>query len=205
MDKKAIAIISAGVKKNKNGTWSNTNLTERSNQLGAPGGSLRVIAASYLYKIMSDYFLIALGGRGYDIKDKNPNRPDLCQITKNELKKLGLPENKIIEENKSNTTFEQLRELKQIILKLKLKSVIIVSNKYHLPRLKAMINKDLLLNSYLVSSRIRLVSAEKILLKYNPKKWEKIIKQGYSSVWMRVRIKMEKQGLKDLKNNKYKF
>lgn len=205
MGKKAIIIISAGAKKNKNGTWSNTDLTERNNQLGAPGGKQRVIAASYLHKIMPDCFLIASGGRGYDIKDKSSNRPDLCQITKNELKGLSLPESKIIMENKSNTTFEQLQELKKIILKLRFDFVIIVSNKYHLPRLKAMINKDLALSSYLTDGKINLISAEKILLKQNHKKWEKIIEEAYSSAWMRARIKKEKQGIKDLKNNKYKF
>lgn len=205
MDKKAIIIISAGVKKNKNGFWSNTDLTEKDDKLGASGGKLRVIAASYLYREKPDYFLIASGGRGYDIKDKSLNRPDLSQITKNELEKLGLPENKIIVENNSNTTFEQLKEFKKIILKLKLESVTIVSNIYHLPRLKAMINKDLVLNGYLAAGKINLVSAEKILLKQNHKKWEKIIEEAYSSAWMRARIKKEKQGIKDLKNNKYKF
>jgi len=205
MDKKAIVIMSAGVKKNENGSWSNTDLTKKDDKLGAPGGKLRVIAASYLSKARPDYFLIASGGRGYDIKDKSLNRPDLSQVTKNELEKLNLPENKIILENKSNTTFEQLKELKKIILKLKLKSVIIVSNIYHLPRVKAMINKDPVLSGYLAGGKISLVLAEKILLKYNTGKWKKIVEKAYESDWMKARIKKEKQGVKDLKNNKYKL
>lgn len=205
MGKKAIAILSAGVKKNKNGAWSNTNLTEKDNKLGAPGGKQRVIAAVYLYRVEPDYFLIATGGRGYDVKDKSSNRPDLCQITKNELKKLGLPGNKIIIENKSNTTFEQLQELKKIILKLKLEFVVIISNKYHLPRIKAMVNKDVALKEFMANGKIKLFSAEQILLKQNSEKWNQAIKKAYESEWMKTRIKKEKQGIKDLGNNKYRF
>jgi len=205
MVKKAIIIISAGVKKNKNGAWANTDLTEKDNKLGAPGGRLRVIAASYLHKIMPDYFLIASGGRGYDIKDKSPNRPDLCRITVSELKKLGLPENKIIMENKSNTTFKQLQELKKIILKLKLESVIIISNKYHLPRIKVMINNDAALKRFMANGKMKLFSAEQILLKQNFEKWIQTIKRAYESEWMNARIRKEKQGIKDLKDNKYRF
>ena len=205
MSKRAIVIISAGIKKNKNGAWSNSDLTKQDNRLGAPGGSLRVIAAVYLYRDKPDYFLIIAGGRGYDVKDKSSNRPDLCQITRDELKKFGLPVNKIITENKSNTTSEQLQELKKIILKLRLESVIIISNKYHLPRVKAMINKDAALKVFMANGKIKLASAEQILLKQNSKKWCWTIKKAYESDWMKIRIKKEKQGIKDLKNNKYKF
>jgi uncharacterized SAM-binding protein YcdF (DUF218 family) len=205
MSRRAIVILSAGVKKNKNSTWSNTNLTKQSNQYGAPGGKQRAVAASYLHKIIPDSFFIACGGRGRDGKNASVNRPNLCQITKNELLKLDIPENKIIVENKSNTTFEQLQELKKIILKFKLSPVIIISNKYHLPRLKAMIGMDTILNRYLVGGKINLASAEKILLRYNSEKWKKIIEQAYSSKWMRDRIKKEMQGVKDIKNNNYKF
>ena len=206
MGKRAIAILSAGVRRDKKGVWSNSNLTEQSDSLGAPGGRQRVIAASYLYKLKPDYFLIACGGRGYDIKDKSPNRPDLCQITRRELIKLKVPADKIITENKSNTSFEQLRELKKIIIKFKLETILIISSQYHLPRVKALINLRLKpLKKDLAAGAVKLVSAEKILLKQNPEKWREPIKRAYSSEWMKLRIKKERQGIKDLKSNKYKF
>ncbi len=205
MGKKAIVIISAGIKKNKNGFWSNLDLTEKDNKLGAPGGRQRVVAANYLYKIKPDYFIIASGSQGHDIKDKSSKRPNLCEITRNELKKLGIPEKLVLLENKSNTTFEQLRELKKIILKLKLESVIIISSKYHLPRIRAMINKEGALKGFMAKGKIKLISAEKILLKQNPVKWNRVIKKAYDSDWIKTRIKKEKQGIKDLKNNKYRF
>jgi hypothetical protein len=205
MSKRAIIILSASIKKDKNGNWSSTDLKEKDDKCGAPGGKQRLLAAKYLYEKNNDYFLIATGGRGNDVKDRSPDRPDLCRIIKNELIELGIPENIIYLENRSNTTFEQLQELKKNILKLDLELAMIISNKYHLPRLRIMIDKDPIMNSYMASGIIKLVSAEAILIKQNPEKWGREIKTIYESDWMKIRIKNERQGVRDLKNNKYKF
>ncbi len=203
--KNAIAVLSAGVKKNNAGKWVSTDLTKEDNKLGAPGGKLRVIAASYLYKEYPEAIVIAIGGRGWDVKDDESSRPDLSEILKRELMELGVPKYGILEENKSNKTFEQLKELKKIIDCEKFSETTIITNDYHLARVKAMMEYDNELNELIVSGRIALQSAEDILLKYDKENWQNTIEKMYNSEEMKKRIEMENKGVEQIKKGVYKF
>ena len=203
--KNAIAVLSAGVKKNNAGKWVSTDLKKEDNKLGAPGGKLRVIAASYLYKDGPETIIIASGGRGWDIKNDEPDRPDLSEIMKRELIELEIPERNITKENKSNKTFEQLKELKKIIDCEKFSETTIITNDYHLARVKAMIEYDYELNKMLTNNQIVLQSAEEMCLQYNRRKWQNIIKRAYASEEIKHRIKMEENGIEQINNGIYKF
>jgi len=197
-----IAILGGGLKKEKNGIWRSTNFDEGDN-FGADGSRVRIIAGAYLYKNNLCDFIVASGGKGQ--YKKNPEAPNISSVIKRELIELGIPSKKIIEEKKSNNTYEQLREFKKIIENKKIKKFKIISNKYHLPRIKAMIEIDNKLNGLFKKKIIKLESAEKIILKYDSKKWLSIINDAYSNRRMKEKIKLENQGLKDIKNGTYKF
>lgn len=203
--KKAICVLSAGIKKNKRGEWVSTDLTKEDDKLGAPGGKLRVVAASYLYKENPKTIIIASGGRGWDVKDDEPNRPDLSEIIKLELIEFGVPEQNIIKENKSNKTFEQLSELNKIIDCEKINETTVITSDYHLARVKAMIEYDCELNKKLANKQIKLQSAEEICLQYDRKKWQNIIKEAYESEEMKKRIEREENGVEQIKDGTYKF
>ena len=64
--KKVIIILSAGIKKDKDGEWVSTDFIEPKNFAGSLGGKVRVIAASYIYKDNPKNFIIASGGYGFD-------------------------------------------------------------------------------------------------------------------------------------------
>lgn len=187
----------------KDGKWRTNRFSDRGDNFGISGGRLRVVAGSLLYKCDNNLFIIASGGKG---QLKNiPGVPYISSIVKKELVDLKVSPNRIIKENKSHNTYQQLIELKKIISKYKLNEVIIISNKFHLPRIRALIRIDKELKKKLDDNCIKLKSAEEILIKHNAKKWKKSINNVYKSEAMRERIALEKKGEKDIKEGKYRF
>lgn len=202
MNKKIYIILGGSLKKEKN-KWRTTNFNENGDDFGVLGDRLRVVAGSYLYKDDPNLLFITSCGKG---QYKNiQNAPNVSSVLKKELIELGVPQEKITEENNSNNTWQQLQEIKKITQRDGLEQVIIISNRYHLPRITAMIEKDSELNKLFKQSIIKLQSAEDIVLKYNPKKWGKIVDDAYKSESMKKRIKLEEKGVKDIKKGTYKL
>ncbi|MFH1662269.1 MAG: YdcF family protein [Candidatus Falkowbacteria bacterium] len=195
MDKKnAIAIIGGGLIK-EDGNWRTTNFNE-GDEYGALGDRLRVAAGSILYKKNPDLLIIASGGKGQ--LEKIPDAIPVSEVVKQELVNLGVKPENIISENKSGNSFEQLQNLQEIIAENNLGNIKIISNKYHLPRIKAMAEIINLLD-------IELLSAEDILLKYDNNNWKDIIEKAYNSKAMKERIFLEEKGVKDIREGNYKF
>ena len=192
--RKAIVIL-GGILKKEKGEWRTGNLEE--NEVD----KLRIIAANYLCQDDKNQFLIASGGNRW-VKD-NPDAL-LATVIKKELIERGVPVKRIIEENKSNNTYQQLQELKKIIIKQKLQQITIISNNYHLPRIKAMIRKNGKLNKMLTKNQLIIQSAEEIIIKHESKQ-EKVIRAAYKGKDMQKRIALEKKGIKDIKQGKYKW
>jgi len=95
--KTAIVILGGGLKKDADGRWRTTNYDESGDNFGVSGDRLRVVAANYLYKNNQEQLIIASGGKG---QLKNiPGAPAVSEVLKRELIELGVPEEKIIEEN----------------------------------------------------------------------------------------------------------
>ena len=204
MDKKrnAVVILGGGLKKDEDGKWRTTNFKEGDN-FAVQGDRLRVVAGSYLYKYNPGSIIVVLGGKG-QYKDM-PDVPTVAEVIKNELIELGIPAKKIIKEERSGNTYQQLRELKKIILKKKLGCAMIISNKYHLHRVQAMIEQDAELQKITVENKIVLQSAEEIVLDYEPEVWQAIIKSAYNSDKMQRRIKLEQKGVQEIREGTYKF
>lgn len=193
-----VAIIGGGLAKDTGGKWRTTYFTE-SDSFGALGDRLRVIAGSYLYQENPEAELIVLGGKG-QLKAV-PGVPAVANVIKQELIKLKVPARRIIVETRSGTTFEQLFALSRIIQRGKYDKIMIVSNQYHLSRIRAMIRCDTTLSRVL--HRVTLLSAEKIVLRKQPQEWADRISKAYASVAMRRRVQLEKQGIRDFKLGVY--
>jgi len=207
VNEKFIVVLAAGVKK-KNGQWASTDFSAAEDFLGAPGGKIRVLAVSIVHKKDPESLIIASGGKGRDRNVLNIKHPPLSKILKRELVEAGIPSKKIIEENESDTTYQQLLNLQSIITKKKIKYLTIVSNEYHLPRIKAMIEcgpKLGIAKKMLGKSEILLKSAEDIVMDYDPKSWRKNIKKIYRGKNMADLIFSEKRGVRQIKNKIYKF
>jgi len=200
MNNKAIAIFGGGLIK-ENGKWRTTNFNE-GDEAGILGDRLRVEATFVLYQKYK-VKIFSIGGRG---QLKNiPGSPAVATVIKKELIDLGVPVNFIKEENKSGRTWSQLQALKKIIARHRLTDIIVISNRYHLPRVKAMMQQDSGLKSMLDKKKIKLQSAEQVLMAYDRKKWKKIVDRAYLSNKMKSRIALERQGVKQIKNGTYNF
>jgi len=202
MSKKAIVIFGGGLSKGKGGTWHTTRFDEKGDQSGVLGDRLRVLAGKAMYDKNRNQQIIVLGGSGQlaDVK----GAPTVSEVIKRELMELGVPAGKIFTETFSKNTYTQLIELKKILGLERYDKIVIISNDYHLPRIKIMMEKDEFFAERLGGNSFKLVSSEKILLKHNPKKWSGVIKNAYESRGMRNRIKREEKGVRMLKEGKYK-
>lgn len=160
---------------------------------------LRVLAGYYLYKNLSKknkVELIVSGGKG--IYEEIRGVPPVAPVMKRELVMLGIkPEEVKIDE--TDFTYPELIWLKN---RIDGKETFVVSNAYHLPRIRTMIN--FLPELKKLKTEVKLVPAEKIVLKFNKKMRSKINNLNKSPE-MKKKIASEKRGIKDLKSGNYKF
>ncbi len=194
--KDVIVILGGGLVKDKNGSWKTRGLNEG----GKVGGEqIRVLAGYYLYKNSKNSLILASGGKGKRLHE--PTTVTISSVIKRELVELGVPKQKIIEDKKSLTTFQELKLTKKLIKEYD--KVFVISNRYHLPRIRAMITYIPELK--ILKNKVGLISGENIVIKHDPSKWKKIISKAYSTANMEKRIAQEKEGIKALKSGSYKF
>jgi hypothetical protein len=200
--KTVIVVLGGGLKKTKTG-WSTTNLNNKGDLFGVCGDRLRILATGVLYNILSNrknnILIIASGGKGQYC---GINSPVLSKIIKKELVEIGIPSNLIVKESNSNNTYGQLKESSKIFKKKKISAIMIVSNRYHLPRIKAFIKSDSKLKE-IYGKIFKLKSAEDILIASDPKKWRSFISNVYASKSMKKRIILEKEGINKIKKGTY--
>lgn len=205
-NKKKTTVILGGDIKKENGKWRTINFNRQSMGGRLGGESIRVISAYYLYMANSDMFIISSGGKG--IYKSVPGAMPVAEVMKDELIKLGVPDEKIKLEGDANNTYEQLIKLQGILLGGDLGSVSVISNKYHLPRIKAMIEhfSELSeLKKMFKNLKVELKSAEDIVIEADSNKWRDAIESVYSGEAMNKRMIKEKKGIKDIKAGKYEL
>ncbi len=200
MVKKAIIVLGGGMIKNPDGTWRTTTYQEK-DQFGALGDWMRVLATGYLYKENYGQIIFVLGGKGQlkDVKDA----PPVAEVIKKELLAMGVSPDHIITETQSGNTLEQLLAFKKIVQEYGLESIVIISNRYHLPRIDAML-KNSALKNVVDTCNISLQEAEQIVIDHEPEQKEKIEK-AYESQAIQDRIALENKGVKDIYEGRYKL
>lgn len=198
----AIVVLAGGIKQDTSGRWESTDLTAKDSTQGAPGGKLRVFAGAELAGQYPEAIVIASGGKGYDVlKDAPKDRPFLAEILRDELVGSGVPESRIVLETNSHTTYQQLQQLELLVQQQALHNVVVVSNRWHLPRIETL----LAMKFPALRARIELASAEEILLEADPMRWGAAIARAYSSAFMAERIAREERGIAQIKNGTYDF
>ena len=206
----AIIILSGFLKKDGKTGWRTTNFNEGKNFKGL-GDRLRIVAGAHSYKevTLKNPRVVVLVSGGSGSLRKISDAPAVSDIMKKELIALHVPRIKIIKEKNSRNTFENLLESDKICAKRRWRSAIIISNEYHLPRIKTMIeyyaDKMPHLASMFFAGWLKLMPAEKICLSHDRQKWAIAIKKAYKSRVMKKRLQLEKQGVADIKKGGYKF
>jgi len=191
--KKCLVVLSGWAKKNKNGVWKTS---------GSSGVKLRITAAKHLWNKDKNLFIITAGKKGGLV---NTIDKPLAEIISQELIELGVNKKMIIKESKSDNTYEHLVNLPKLIEKYKFDSVSIISNEWHLPRIKTMTECMFPeLKILLADKKIELVAAEEVLVKAGPKKWTSKIQRIRASKAYKTMVREENKGIQDILNGRYK-
>lgn len=200
----AIVVPAGGVKQNASGRWVSTDLSPEDDKIGSPGGKLRVLSAAVLAIKYPAAVVIASGGKGLDIpKGTSENRPSLAGILHNELIKCGVPEDRIFLEDRSNTTYQQLQQLEILMRNRGWSSVLLITNSYHLNRVRAMIDAKF---TWLKGDvNLELVSAEDILTMHDAGRWKSFFRKEYDSIYMQERKERETAGIAQIHSGTYQF
>jgi hypothetical protein len=183
-----------------NGYWHTNKFGE-----GEMASDRLRVEAAYLFWKHNQDFIIMPSGRQGRLSEIVPSDVFISGVIKKELVELGVKSENIIEEDKSGSTVEQLKELVNIIQKYEPKEILVLSNEWHLPRTQAMINFHPALLLLKKKSNFKLLSAEDVLLKYDKIKWNDIIEKNRKSPEVLRNIEMEQNGVKQIKNGTYKF
>ncbi len=199
-----IAILSgAMIKDADTGCWRTTTFDDPGDLYGAVGDRLRILAGSLLRDQYPQSKILLLGGKGQFSQTKGA--PSVASVMKKELIELGVPPEAIKTEEKSGTTHESLLVLRGLIAKEKSKNIWLVSNRYHLSRIRAMIKYTPELKTEFQKRSVKLVSAEEVLIKKQPLVWKKKLERIYQTPQLKKRIVLEKMGVKDIAAGKYFF
>lgn len=201
---KTIVILGGGLFKNSSGRWRTTLGEKEGDKFGLTNTRLRVLAAAALWEKDKNLVFIASGGQG-QLKDSLPADLTIAKVIKNELTDLGVPTEKIITEEKSGSTYGQLCTLAEMIEKSEISGEIsIISNEWHLPRIKAMTEHGDLKKTF-AGKKINLIAAEDILLQLKTEEWKKFIEKTRNNPAMKRRVENEKGGIEQIKKGLYKF
>lgn len=199
-----IVVLGGWLVKEK-GKWRTTRLVEK-HITHALGDRLRVVAAAKLYTQFEKKLGTVVWVSGGQGRLATARAPAVASVIKIELEKLGIPSHAIETEEHSSNTLEQLRALSVFLRRRPMRRVKLISNRYHLPRIQAMIVhfpvlkrlKDLLQNGTLA-----LVAAEEVLR--SERKWRTLIKSAYASKAMKKRIVSEKKGILEIQAGTYTY
>ena len=184
---------------NDHGVWQTNGPDGPGDPDGVTNDRFRVLAGAYLYQKNPTYTtLLAQGGLAKGL------RPSIARVIRTELKALDVPEDHILLEERSVSTFSQLFELKLIVVKEQPEHILIISNEWHLPRIEAMIKWIPELRE-LSEQKPHLVAAEEILLQEREKDWRVIIETLRQRDDMISRISKEQKGVKQIQAGTYRY
>lgn len=200
--KKIIVVFSGGLIKDLSDQWRTTAYVDQGDKFGLDGHRLRLAAAALLWRDEPAAIIVVSGGRGQN--QNVPDAPAASMVAKRELLALGVPSEKIFEENRSQNTYDQIVELRKIFSEHRPGTISVVSNDYHRPRIKAMIELADDLRRLFESGRIVLVGADSFLLERDPLNWREVIEKAQTSEAMKQRILLEEKGIADLKKGVYR-
>lgn len=200
----AIIVLSAGIKQDANGRWVSTELTAADDAQSAPGGILRILATAVLARQYPQVPIVPSGGKGFNVpKDAPETRPLLCEIMRDELVEAGVAAERIMLEGQSNTTYQQLQKLSDMSSQRGWRHVLIVTSRYHIDRLSAMIKVKF--HEWSEASDVQIIAAEDVLIRHDAAQWESLLRTEYEAAYMQARQGRERAGTAQIYAGSYQF
>jgi len=191
-------VLGGGLKRKPDGSWRTTFFNEAGDNFGVLGDYLRVKAAAVFYR-KKKVRIVVLGGRGQNLND--PDAPTVSSVMKKELIKEGVHGCDVDEDHCSDSSREQLVSCMNLMRNKKYINVCIISNGWHIPRLRAMVKHLAALNGLRF---VEFLSAENILIAHDPKTWRAVVESAYNDGGLKKRIELEKGGIRDIQFGQYK-
>jgi hypothetical protein len=176
------------------------------------GAKARVIAGAEASKYFQDAEIVT------DTRDRDLSRgrPTHAAVYADELQRLGVDASRIVMEEESINTIEELVETVKMSEQRNWREIALISNDYHVPRIREMYNrldeladpKDIdfwnAYTSFQIGTRsLQVVSAEDILPVRNPR-YARLIQEVHALPEYAARVRAEQQGIEDLKNRTYR-
>lgn len=185
----AIIVLSAGIVQREDGTWRSTTYDE-SDAFGTLGGHDRVCAAAKLAATYPDAVIVTTSHTmGY-------TEPSLAKVYADELVALGVPQERIVLEERSTTTQSAIKVALQLAHERSWQHITFLSSEFHIPRVKAFYTRE---KSGLT---IEAVSSESVLLA-DPT-FAEYFQNVTSSLAYQRRLAAEKRGVLALEEGSYR-
>jgi len=187
---RVLFVLSGCPCQDSHGVWHTALFAE-----GGMGDRLRVEAAALLYPGTADRIVVS-GGKGR--LAQFPDAPSCAQVCRRELLELGIPAAHLLAEESSRNTYEQLQWIKGLLASSCIERLTVVSNRYHLQRVQALLDADPQLHLWHKERRIETLAAEDVLLKHDFGRWHSLIAEAYATPAMQARMDQEEKGIRDL-------
>lgn len=189
----AIIVLSGGSVPLGNGRegpagFRSTTYEER-DAFGTLGGRARVEAAAVLATRFPDAVIVATCKRGNEAITH-------AQIIAHELTELGVSRERILLEERSETTREQVKEALALAAERGWALIVFVSNEYHLPRVRAFSER------MHPAPSIEYISAESVLSEHDPEFASRFAMVKQTPAYQE-RLTAEKNGLEAIERGTY--
>lgn len=199
-----IFVLGGWLVQNADGSWRTTNF-EEDDPKNAFGDRWRVDGVADLFDKQTAPVIVVSGSAG---KLAALGAPAVAEVLARELVQIGVPQDAIIQDKESGSTYEQLQALLSLIKERQWNRIIILSNAYHLDRIEAMVAhaKPLTyLFDLLQTGNLVFKSAEEVLLSNISNKWKEVIDKARRSSRFKEIIAFEQKGVRDIKEGRYRF
>src|SRR3989344_1245133 len=175
------------------------------------GGKADVVAAAEVAKYFPEAVIVT------DTRDRDAsrNRPTHASVYASEIQRLGVPRGRILMEENSVNTIEELVEIIKMAVHHGWDNVAIILNDFHVERTREMLAQLPSLakqddHEFIEAFRkfndsgrkITFVTAEDILLVRNPR-YARLFEKVRETPAYKKRVEAEARGLSDLRNRKY--
>jgi hypothetical protein len=182
------------------------------------GGEARVIAAAELSTLLPDALIVT----NSTVLSKGGKVEEHALVYAAELRAMGVPDGRIREQTRSSSTATELVELLRLIKGEGWSRVVVITNDYHIPRVKAMydnlerlftpeydeaLSREVAeLVAYVKENSIQIVlqDAESILISTRPS-YAPLIADSKLTEAYQKRLLAEKEGIRALLSGEYKL
>lgn len=214
----AIFILSGGVTTDSDNKTKSTPYGSRDNIGLLGGGKARVIVAGYLAEEFPNTPVVT----NSTVTTADGRIEPHALVYANELRRMGVSGQQLIVQEQSNSTATELIELLRLVNKNQWKTVRLITNDYHLPRVRAMYEnlerlftpeydtdlnnevKALILETQKNGLNVQFQAAEDILPLRSPH-YSKLIREVKETPAYGQRIAAEEKGTADIKEGRYKL